>query len=328
MKTVSMALEKMKETQKQAQAQNKIINLSTFSSPTSNQFEISLTCSVSSVLTNLKLHFSNSLPFHECSLFNFYCQLDPRVRPMTFLLGYWANSGQIFTSKSQSYPSQFIVMLVLSFLIQSKILPSVQKLQEILSESSSSTEKNKLIGASNVSFCSNLSQVQKIHPPSPLLDLFKDDSILSMSILGLCKDWFKFFATADLTENAIVTRFGLLVPKKDFQPGAIGNLPGDLGRVYRFGTPGGSPKKADMKKFMFSTTPLCIQHPFDLSLNMSRDVGQGQVQKFQESCQNSGSILADLFTHDQPDLTLFLSSLGQNEEQEIDNANNVIKKVN
>jgi hypothetical protein len=58
---------------------------------------------------------------------------------------------------------------------------------------------------------------------------------------------------------------------------------------------------------------------------MSRDVGQCQVQKFQESCQNSGSILADLLTHDPPDLTLFLSSLGQNEE--IDNAN-VIKKVN
>lgn len=269
--------------------------------------EVCLNTEIEKLPTCLKLRFSNTLPFHECSLFKFCADLDSRVLPMSFVICHWAASNNFLQYSKQSYPNQLIILLIISYLQLKKVLPTVQKLIEICQD----TESPKLINGNTVSFCTDLSTVKKLHP-NPLESLLQDETIRAMSVLGLLRDWFAFFSTSDLKENAICSRFGALIPKKDFQPDSVGNLPGDLCRVYRFGMSKVGREAVEsvtMNKFLCSQTPLCIQNPFDLSLNCSRGVTPNEVIRFQDGCKEASCVLSTLLTCDQPDLTQFLSTV-------------------
>jgi hypothetical protein len=61
------------------------------------------------------------------------------------------------------------------------------------------------------------------------------------------------------------------------------------------------------KKFLCSQTPLCIQHPFDLSLNCSRAITPNEVLRFQNGCKDTLQVLVNLLTSDEPDFTVFLT---------------------
>lgn len=288
------------------------------------EFELCVLSKVQKVDTQLKLRFSNSLPLHECQLFKFYCDYDVRVLPLSFILTLWASSNNFLQYSKESYPNQLLILLIISFLQNKKVLPTVQKLQECLPEDT----KPEIVNGNNVSFCTDPKTVLKLHP-NDSADLLKDDSIRAMSTIGLLKDWFQFFATTDLKENAVCSRFGYFIPKKNFQPDSVAELPGDLCRVYRFGMVTGEVKPPEgvvRKKFLISQTPLCVQNPFDLSMNCSRGVTPNDVLKFQTGCKNAAEVLTAVVISDQPDLTEFLAKVFPNVALD-DMAGNECKKV-
>ncbi|XP_043280667.1 poly(A) RNA polymerase, mitochondrial-like isoform X2 [Venturia canescens] len=151
-------------------------------------------------LTGLEcdLSMSNGMAVHMAELLCFYGEVDYRVRPLIFTIRHWAHHVGITNPVPGRWITNFsITLLVLFYLQQKRIIPSLDELE-------------KLTVGSNVQSvgCPFLCDVTKL----PIIDTNND------SLETLLSGFLEYYSTFDFSTKAISLREGKTLNKPDFSP--------------------------------------------------------------------------------------------------------------
>ncbi|OXA60992.1 Poly(A) RNA polymerase, mitochondrial [Folsomia candida] len=158
---------------------------------------------------HLRIDSNNILASQESSLIAHYCNFDPRVRPLLLIILQWNELlSQVQSTDDEIFPSHLMSVLVLFFLIHKKIVPSVHELCAQNDGNESNAEPIWFKGY-DISFSKSRGNI-KHHPE------LSDQSILSLSILALLKEFFHFYGWVDMQENVFCVRLGRLISKDLF----------------------------------------------------------------------------------------------------------------
>ncbi|XP_046420261.1 poly(A) RNA polymerase, mitochondrial isoform X1 [Neodiprion fabricii] len=151
-------------------------------------------------LTNLEcdLSMSNTTSIYMSELLYLYGELDWRVRPLIFTVRSWAR----YMKLTNNYPGHWITnfsltLLVLFYLQQKQILPSLQKLIEL-------ADKNDVRIADGDVNCTFLRDISKL----PQASSRNEDDLET-----LLTDFFIYYSNFDFTTKSISLNAGMPLPK-------------------------------------------------------------------------------------------------------------------
>ncbi|XP_063624954.1 poly(A) RNA polymerase, mitochondrial-like [Cydia splendana] len=150
------------------------------------------------------LCYSNMSGVYMSELLHLLGSLDPRVRPLTLAVRRWAAAAQLTATAPGRWITNFpLTLLVLHFLQQAKVLPSVKLLV-------SKAEREDIRIAEDNLNCTFLRDANKLPPTS----YSQNDSSLETLLLH----FFEFYAQFDFADKAISLNEGVAVRKPNALP--------------------------------------------------------------------------------------------------------------
>ncbi|XP_011307593.1 uncharacterized protein [Fopius arisanus] len=203
------------------------------------------------------ISFSNGLTVEKTKMINAYCNNYPECRKLIIFLKNWI--GHCDLTGHDGISSYGIAWLVIYFLQVKMILPTVSELIE-------RKKKSKIIAGWETGVTTNFQ-------PRTHDEDFR----------ALLMQFFKFYEAFDYRNYVICPLVGKAVEKKDFQTPTL--LPPDM-KLYRNYVS----KVRDCEPFRIDSI-MCLQDPFDLAHNISKDVRKFIVHRFKTFCSLSAPIL-------------------------------------
>ncbi|XP_054261880.1 uncharacterized protein LOC128985918 [Macrosteles quadrilineatus] len=233
---------------------------------------------------------SSQLGVCNTRLIRFLVSLDHRIKPLVMIIKYWAKVCGITDSGAhREFTTYSLVMLVIFYLQQldEPLLPTIARLQQMCQH------KQYSLGW-ECSFCDEEWSVQsQCLPPN------------NMSLRQLLTGFFKFYYNFDL-DNVICPLLGRSVHVKDFETEDGSELPEEM-VLYK------ERLKSDPKCKFKTDTTFRVQDPFELCLNITRNVVDKTCSVFKEACkvslelceqQADDALLEGLFSIDKDSLDL------------------------
>jgi hypothetical protein len=236
---------------------------------------ISLVHRDSGIPCNLVLE--NFIVVQQSRLLKFLTTLDHRVHPLICYVRFFASIHGLLQNSDEPFGNHSMIWLLVFFLSSKKIIPSVIELQNL-------SLSPLVVENINISFCSNKDIVNVT--PAPMMD---DPGIRAFSVLSILKEFFEYFGSANLKQNVVCTAIGKLVPITAFGKTIGSKFPEEIRTRYLFNEDG-TPRA---KKF-YVGSPMGVQDPFDLTVNLAKEVTQEEVCLFQNVCTRAACKLKNL----------------------------------
>lgn len=153
-------------------------------------------------LTGLEcdLSMTNTIGTYMSELLYLYGEIDWRVRPLTFTIRMWANCVQLTNSSPGSWITNFsLTLLVLFYLQQRQILPSLQQLVKF-------ANKDDIRIADGCVDCTFLRDISRLPKPSKN----NEDTLEELLI-----NFFIYYSSFDFSTKAVSLNVGTPVPKPE-----------------------------------------------------------------------------------------------------------------
>ncbi|XP_064594868.1 speckle targeted PIP5K1A-regulated poly(A) polymerase-like [Liolophura sinensis] len=204
------------------------------------------------------LSVNNRLGLQNTKLLKFFCNVDPRVRPLVFALRYWGKLKEVSTNPvSGPRLTNYALSLLVVFFLQNTqppVLPTMAEL-EVLPENTSRT----MIDGWDCSF-----QGQKPEGREENKSSAED----------LLVQFFQFYCSIDFSNVVLSTRTGRIIPVSEFYE---------------------SLSKNDRAKY-FKTGPISVQDPFVLDHNITLNVNDKVRLKLVDELNNARQICQESFS--------------------------------
>lgn len=250
----------------------------------------------SGIIVTLNISSPRYALVQEASLLKFYCTIDPRVRPLLVLIRYWSSTNTILDSLPENTNGRILVLLMLFHLSNRNVIPTLAKLQ------SEKPDRKIIHEGIDLSFSTDTSKL-----PAPNTLILQDKSIMALSTMSLMQDFFQRFGIASLKDNALSLWYGKFIKKADLTPQNQKNLPDDFATKLRIGPDGDICKKS--LNFGDSEHQFCVQDLFDPSLNLSLNIDNDGMKKFQITAWKTGEKLERVLNSSKPSLmNMFLTT--------------------
>ncbi|CAL8113589.1 unnamed protein product [Orchesella dallaii] len=244
-----------------------IVRRTNYSHRRTNLPVISFIHSETQVRCNLRL--DNYLLVQEAKVIQFICSLDSRICPLLALVRYWSSVHKVLDTPAEDTKNRFVTFLVLFFLAKKNIIPNMAYIQSL-------AVKHEYFENIDISFCDVYELISRNNN-----DALDDKTVFCYSTLSLLMQFFALFAETKLEEQVVSLWKAEFIPKENFSKNIeTSGLPPDLRKRYMFGVNG---KIRD--KRLDCGSRLSIQDFQDLTENLSLDVADYDVNKFQYECQ-------------------------------------------
>lgn len=207
-------------------------------------------------------HFTNLLGVCNSNLIKYYISLDETIKPLMMILKLWAKINGLMRRNFNSYS---VIIMCVFYLQKCFSMPSVKDLQK-------NAKPENMHGFWNASF---------LHLP------YHNEDIRGVKIIDLLIGFFEFYLHFDFSTNIICPFLGYEIPKTYFN--SINELPFYY-NLYKKNSKYGMELDAD--------TPICVQDPFEHSVNITKHVNKDTFDNFQNSCRNAGILLAHQSLHE------------------------------
>ena len=236
---------------------------------------------------HVDLSFRNQMPVANSNLILLYTQAHPIVHPYLLLVRYWALVQGISGGGKPSLliTNYALTMMMLYVLMQPhlQIIPTVSQLREDYKKFHGyGVNSMVLIGDWDCSFSTNVEMYQlKRH---------------SLSILDLFKEFLNFYSNLETTKWVVSPLTGELISRETLGSKTLERLP----KIYRYYC-------CICKDTIDTTTPLCVQDPFDHSHNLTRGLDENSLSSFKKKCSQSLVIIDKISSGMVPLLNLFQS---------------------
>nr|CAD7399581.1 unnamed protein product [Timema poppensis] len=218
---------------------------------------------------NCDLSFRNALGVQNSSLIRFYLSLDPRIKPLLFILKYWSQKNDL--SGSGKLTNYALAMMTLFYLQQldDPILPSVFVLQNLC-------QNKRYIDGWECTFTEDTSKLKPI-------------SNLS-SIPELLHGFFKYYGHFDFGFKVICPLLGHTVSKSDFEK--LDELPSEMNKLKE-------KILCDAELSLKVDSPICIQDPFELNRNLTSGTSLRIAENFKNFCLACEKLCNDSLLNDE-----------------------------
>lgn len=252
----------------------------------------------SGVLCNLVIE--SFMIVQESRLLKFLSSLDPRINSLFCFARLFDSVYKILQSPNECFKNQIMIWLMVYFLASKKIIPTMHELHSL-------STAPFIMDNTDVSFCSDKTIIK--HKKTPFMD---DATIRSFSTLSLLKEFLNLMSTADLKQNVVCPVIGKLVPVTAFGRKIGDNFPHEMRKRYLFNDDG-TPKE---KRF-FSGSPMGLQDPLDLTINLTKNVSFVEVTRLQDLCSRAAMMLEEILESGSGNLMEIFTDLVEVEHQKI-----------
>nr|CAD7585501.1 unnamed protein product [Timema genevievae] len=218
---------------------------------------------------NCDLSFRNALGVQNSILIRFYLSLDPRIKPLLFILKYWSQKNDL--SGSGKLTNYALAMMILFYFQQldDPIIPSVFDLQNLC-------QNKRYIDGWECSFTEDTSKLKPI-------------SNLS-SIPELLHGFFKYYGHFDFGFKVICPLLGHTVRKSAFEK--LDELPSEMNKLKE-------KIQCDAELGLKVDSPICIQDPFELNRNLTSGTSLKIAENFKNFCLACEKLCNDSLLNDE-----------------------------
>jgi len=222
------------------------------------------------------LSFENFLSVRNSRLIKLYTKIDHRVRPLMCVIRYWGKFYELTDStKIKNYG---LNLLVLTYLIQKGIIPSIYELQYWTPK-----DGRCRIEDWDASFLEDeILLVKKLQEVHGILPPVSCRMVLEL-MLGFCQ----LYASFNASDDVVCTLTADFLPRRSFCPGYEQELPPELNAYKEWCYA----QEIKDRLHVTSERPFVIQDPFVLNYNVSAVTSSFALQKFQYACEGTADFL-------------------------------------
>ncbi|XP_063701482.1 terminal uridylyltransferase Tailor [Culicoides brevitarsis] len=202
--------------------------------------------------TQMDINVSNPLGVFNSEFLRFALSFDPRIKPLAICIKYWARLHHLCGTNLMS--NYCLVNLLLFYLmnLRDPLFPAVGILQNRVPE--------YYIGPWNLAFDAH----------------FPNTSNCMSSLIELLEGFFQYYENFSF-ETVVVCLFsGKAYPRKVFEESRGLIMEADRYQMAR--------RRFDLQPFT-TTTPICVQDPFELNCNIGNSVNANTFKRFRDYCQ-------------------------------------------
>ncbi|CAG2054913.1 unnamed protein product [Timema podura] len=218
---------------------------------------------------NCDLSFRNALGVQNSILIRFYLSLDPRIKPLLFILKYWSQKNDLSGSGKLTNYALAIMILFYFQQLDDPIIPSVFDLQNLCQD------KRYIDGWE----CSFTEDTSKLKPISNL-----------SSIPELLHGFFKYYGHFDFGFKVICPLLGHTVRKSAFEK--LDELPSEMNMLKE-------KIQCDAELGLKVDSPICIQDPFELNRNLTSGTSLKIAENFKNFCLACEKLCNDSLLNDE-----------------------------
>lgn len=202
--------------------------------------------------TQMDINVSNPLGVFNSEFLRFALSFDPRIKPLAICVKYWARIHHLSGTNLMS--NYCLVNLLLFYLmnIREPVFPPVAILQQNVPD--------YFIGPWNLAFDAH----------------FANTSSCMLSLIELLEGFFQYYANFSF-ENVVVSIYsGTSYLRKTFEESRGLIIEADRYNMARL--------RFDLQP-LTTTTPVCIQDPFELNCNIGNSINANTFKRFRDYCQ-------------------------------------------
>lgn len=209
--------------------------------------------------TQMDINVSNPLGVFNSEFLRFALSFDPRIKPLAVCIKYWARIHHLSGTNLMS--NYCLVNLLLFYLmnIRDPLFPSVAILQQRVPE--------YYIGPWNLAFDAHFPKMNKC----------------MTSLIELLEGFFQYYANFSFETVVMCLYSGKSWPRKAFEESRGLIMEADRYHMAR--------RRFDLQPFT-TTTPICIQDPFELNCNIGNSINANTFKRFRDYCQ----LAVEIFT--------------------------------
>nr|CAD7427733.1 unnamed protein product [Timema monikensis] len=218
---------------------------------------------------NCDLSFRNALGVQNSILIRFYLSLDPRIKPLLFILKYWSQKNDL--SGSGKLNNYALAMMTLFYFQQldDPIVPSVFVLQNLC-------QNKRYIDGWECSFTEDTSKLKPISNVS--------------SIPQLLHGFFKYYGHFDFGFKVICPLLGHTMSKSAFEK--LDELPSEMNKLKE-------KIQCEPELGLKVDSPICIQDPFELNRNLTNGTSLKIAENFKNFCLACEKLCDDSLLNDE-----------------------------
>ncbi|KAJ8669631.1 hypothetical protein QAD02_000890 [Eretmocerus hayati] len=205
-----------------------------------------------------EIHFLNGLIVEKSKLVRWYNAASPCCRQMILFLREWMKYSRCLSVSNYTI-NMTISWCVIFYLQVQGILPCVLDLVK-------QSDVSKIIDGWECGF----NQIV----PQNLPDFNVPDHLHA---------FFSYFASFDYQKSVACLYLGRIIAKHDFAH--TDQLPKEMD-IYKFRA------SANVNEVFQFNSPMCIQDPFDMSHNVTKNVNKSDLRRFRQYCTESAEIMA------------------------------------
>lgn len=198
---------------------------------------------------------------HNTNLVKFYLVADRRLEPLMMVIKFWAQTHGLTGARAQKLPNYGLILLIIFYLEQKEIIPTVHQLQ-------SSVVPSEHKGW-NVNFDRRQFKIKH----------------RELDIPRLLYGFFDFYAKFDFASNIVCPLDGTPHSKTLFEDSQ--NIPETMTKYIEYLSRAGD---VDLLK-LYVEKPMCVQDPFRLNANITHEVNLSLCNIFQKHC----ALMANVF---------------------------------
>eukprot|EP01026_Neomeris_dumetosa_P051740 TRINITY_DN4557_c0_g1_i12.p1 TRINITY_DN4557_c0_g1~~TRINITY_DN4557_c0_g1_i12.p1 ORF type:complete len:443 (-),score=61.85 TRINITY_DN4557_c0_g1_i12:270-1598(-) len=152
--------------------------------------------------THVDISVNNLLPVFNTKMLARYCEIDPRVRKLVYIVKFWAKRRILNDPYHNTLSSYAYVLMVIFFLQQKGILPCLQQMGSV---------EARLFNGYDVYFMEDITKVQEVHKMDPCLTDIQMGELTMMFFDFYAWDFFEF----KCRDKVVCVRLGEFITKQE-----------------------------------------------------------------------------------------------------------------
>jgi hypothetical protein len=171
----------------------------------------------------------NYIIVQDSRLIKYIKSLDSRLPYILSFINVFGSVYNLLQTQDEIFPNHSLIWMLLAFLSNKMVVPTINELHQL-------NKSSLILDNVDIGFSDDKSLLTSLTQP-PMMD---DPAIRAFSVTALIKEFFEFFAKADLKRYVVSPAVGKMLPVSCFKKNIKKFFPEEIKQRYLFDTNGAS----------------------------------------------------------------------------------------